>query len=244
MLTYGSVRCAFQKAARLGRRPDGFFQQPAIRPNPIGAATIRRLCFASICIMFSHKCCSEAACFRPVQREVNMKFAIGCLVLMLFAAPAAGAEPIVVEIRAAEAGGAGAALGTVTVRATPYGTLFVPELSGLAPGVHGFHVHENPSCDPKEQDGKKVPALAAGGHFDPGKTGKHLGPYGDGHLGDLPPLYVDAEGKATVPVLAPRVQIADIRGRSLMVHVGGDNFADHPHPLGGGGARIGCGVVK
>ena len=23
------------------------------------------------------------------------------------------------------------------------------------PGLHGFHVHENPSCEPKEKDGKK-----------------------------------------------------------------------------------------
>ncbi len=173
-----------------------------------------------------------------------MKLAYGCLLLVLLAATAAAAEQTVVAIRAAEAGGPGAALGTVTISATHYGTLFTPQLSGLTPGVHGFHVHENPSCDPKEQDGKMVPALSAGGHFDPGKTGRHLGPYGDGHLGDLPPLYVDAEGKSTVPVLAPRVKMADIKGRSLMVHVGGDNFSDHPHPLGGGGARIGCGVIK
>ncbi|HWR92672.1 MAG TPA: superoxide dismutase [Cu-Zn] SodC [Desulfobacterales bacterium] len=173
-----------------------------------------------------------------------MKTLCGCLLLVLLAATAAAAEEIVVEIRAAEAGGAGAVLGTVAIRTTPYGTLFTPSLGGLTPGVHGFHVHENPSCDPKEQDGKAVPALAAGGHFDPGKTGKHLGPYGDGHLGDLPPLYVGADGQSTVPVLAPRIKIADIKGRSLMVHVGGDNFADHPHPLGGGGARIGCGVIK
>ena len=173
-----------------------------------------------------------------------MKMTYGCLFLLLVFATAAAAETIVVEIRAAEAADAGAVLGTVTITATPYGTMFTPSLNGLTPGVHGFHVHENPSCDSKEQDGKMVPALAAGGHFDPGKTGKHLGPYGDGHLGDLPPLYVSAEGKSTVPVLAPRIKVADIRGRSLMVHVGGDNFADHPHPLGGGGARIGCGVIK
>jgi Cu-Zn family superoxide dismutase len=165
-----------------------------------------------------------------------------CAVVWIAAATAA-AQPLVVDIRAAEAAGTGAALGTVTVTSTPYGALFTPSLSGLMPGVHGFHVHENPSCDPKEQDGKMVPALAAGGHFDPGKTGKHLGPYGDGHLGDLPPLVVDAEGKSTVPVLAPRIKLSDLKGHSLMVHAGADNFADHPHPLGGGGARIGCGVI-
>jgi Cu-Zn family superoxide dismutase len=173
-----------------------------------------------------------------------MKIACIYLLMFLLATTAAADEKIVVEIRAAEAGGPGAALGTVTISATPYGTLFTPHLSGFTPGVHGLHVHENPSCDPKEQNGKMVPALAAGGHFDPAKTGKHLGPYGDGHLGDLPPLYVDAESQSTVPVLAPRVKMADLKGRSLMVHAGGDNFSDHPHALGGGGARIGCGVIK
>jgi Cu-Zn family superoxide dismutase len=29
-----------------------------------------------------------------------------------------------------------------------------------------------------------------------------------------------------------------------MVHVGGDNFSDQPEPLGGGGARIGCGIAN
>jgi Cu-Zn family superoxide dismutase len=29
-----------------------------------------------------------------------------------------------------------------------------------------------------------------------------------------------------------------------MIHAGGDNYSDHPKRLGGGGARIACGVVK
>ena len=82
-----------------------------------------------------------------------------------------------------------------------------------------------------------------GGHLDPQKTGKHGYPWGDGHLGDLPPLYVGADGVATQPVLGPRLKLGDLKGRSLMVHAGGDNHADHPAPLGGGGARIVCGVV-
>ena len=56
---------------------------------------------------------------------------------------------------------------------------------------------------------------------------------------------VGADGKAGYPVLAPRLKrLADIQGRSLMVHVGGDNHADHPAPLGGGGARVACGVIS
>ena len=156
----------------------------------------------------------------------------------------AAAQQTVVEIRAAGTSGPGAVLGTVTITATPYGTLFTPNLSGLTSGVHGFHVHEHASCAPMEKDGKPVPGLGAGGHYDPAKTGKHLGPYGEGHLGDLPPLVVDTQGKSTLPVLAPRLKIADVKGRSLMVHAGGDNFSDQPEPLGGGGARIACGVIN
>jgi Cu-Zn family superoxide dismutase len=171
-------------------------------------------------------------------------FGLFLLLTVFVAASTAAAQSMVVDIRAAGPAGAGPSLGTVTISATPYGTLFTPALIGLAPGVHGFHIHENPSCAPQEKDGRMVPALAAGGHYDPGKTGKHLGPYGDGHLGDLPPLFADAEGRSSVPVLAPRVKLSDLVGRSLMIHAGGDNFSDHPAALGGGGARVGCGVVN
>jgi Cu-Zn family superoxide dismutase len=95
------------------------------------------------------------------------------------------------------------------------------------------------------KDGKPGAALAAGGHWDPNKTGHHAGPYGDGHMGDLPAIYVGADGKATYPVLAPRLHSLDaLHGHALMVHIGGDNHDDHPMPLGGGGARIACGIIK
>ena len=94
------------------------------------------------------------------------------------------------------------------------------------------------------KDGKMTPGQAAGGHFDPKKTGKHLGPNGDGHLGDLPVLVVDKDGKATTPVVASRLKVADLKGHSLMIHAGGDNYSDTPKPLGGGGARVACGVVE
>jgi len=152
---------------------------------------------------------------------------------------------VTVPIHAATDKGQGDSLGSVTVTATEYGLVFTPKLTGLTPGIHGFHLHENPSCDPKTTDGKVTPAGAAGGHYDPQKTGRHGAPWGDGHLGDLPALYVNDQGQAVQPVLAPRLKdLKEIQGRSLMVHAGGDNHDDHPEPLGGGGARIACGVVK
>jgi Cu-Zn family superoxide dismutase len=149
-----------------------------------------------------------------------------------------------VPMYAVDAQGVGASIGQVRISETPYGLVFTPTLQGLAPGVHGFHLHQNPSCDAKENDGKMVAALAAGGHYDPQQSKRHDSPWGDGHLGDLPPLYVNADGSANQPVLAPRLKTADLAGRSLMVHAGGDNHADHPAPLGGGGARVACGVIQ
>lgn len=148
-----------------------------------------------------------------------------------------------VPLAQAELSGPGKAVGTISVTATPYGVLFTPALTGLPPGLHGFHLHEKPSCAAGEKDGKTMAALGAGGHFDPAATSRHEGPYGNGHLGDLPPLYIDAQGNGTQPVLAPRLKLEQLKGHALMLHAGGDNHADHPEKLGGGGARIACGVI-
>ena len=161
----------------------------------------------------------------------------------LLAASAAFSAEVTVALSAAEKTGDGAALGTVRIVETPYGLAFYPTLKGLPPGLHGFHVHEKPSCAPAENNGVMTPAQAAGGHLDPAGTKKHGEPWGDGHLGDLPPLFVAADGTATAPVLGPRLKLADVKGHALMVHAGGDNHADHPAPLGGGGARMACGVI-
>lgn len=155
----------------------------------------------------------------------------------------AHADEVTVSLNLAEAAGPGAAIGQVRIVETKYGVVFYPALKGLPPGLHGFHVHEKPSCAPGEQNGATVPALAAGGHLDPAATKKHGEPWGDGHLGDLPALFVGADGSAMQPVLAPRLKLADVRAHALMVHVGADNHSDHPAPLGGGGARMACGVI-
>ena len=165
-------------------------------------------------------------------------------VCILFLSGLALAEEVVIKINLVNEQGIGKEIGTVLASDSKFGLILTPQLSDLAPGLHGFHVHDKPACSHAMKEGKAVAALAAGGHHDPANTGKHEGPYGNGHLGDLPALYVASDGKATLPVLAPRLKVADIKGRSLMIHAGGDNYSDTPAPLGGGGARVSCGVVK
>ena len=173
-----------------------------------------------------------------------MKTSMLLALAFAFVAQTTRAEEITVTINLATASGEGKSIGTIKVQDTPHGALFTPSLSELPPGLHGFHVHEHAMCGAADKDGKMTAAHAAGSHFDPSKSGKHLGPYAEGHLGDLPPLYVDADGKATLPVLAPRLKVADLKGHALMIHAGADNYSDEPKPLGGGGDRIACGAVK
>lgn len=143
------------------------------------------------------------------------------------------------------AGGPGKMIGAVSITESPNGLVFTPKLTDLPAGPHGYHVHEMGSCAANEKDGKKMAAGAAGGHYDPSGTKQHLGPTGAGHMGDLPPLVVGGDGRATVAVTAPRMKsLADVKGKALMIHAGGDNYADKPQPLGGGGERIACGVIQ
>jgi superoxide dismutase, Cu-Zn family len=149
-----------------------------------------------------------------------------------------------IPMRLITAQGIGAPIGFIRAEDTGAGLKLTPELAGLPPGPHGMHLHDKPSCDPGEKDGKQEAGLAAGNHWDPEGTGKHLGPGGQGHKGDLPVLQVEPDGTATTPVSAPRLSVADLRGHALVIHEGGDNYSDRPDPMGGGGARIACGIPQ
>ena len=61
----------------------------------------------------------------------------------------------------------------------------------------------------------------------------------------MPALQVGADGNASVTLTATRIKnVAELRGKAVMIHAGGDNYSDQPQPLGGGGARIACGVLE
>jgi len=167
------------------------------------------------------------------------------LPIVLVAAAGAAQADFKVDMRAIDVKGIGKSIGTVTVAAAPggAGVVFKPALKGLIPGEHGFHVHENQNCAAAEKEGKSVPGEAAGAHWDPDKSGKHAGPTGAGHRGDLPALEVAADGTANKAVTAPHLKLADVGGKALIVHAGGDNYSDSPKPSGGGGDRIACGLI-
>jgi Cu-Zn family superoxide dismutase len=168
-------------------------------------------------------------------------------ILFLTAAPALAAEkapkPVKVEVNFIDTTGVGKPAGTITIKQTADGLELDTKLKGLTPGEHGFHLHENGSCAPADKDGKATAGQSAGGHFDPDATKAHKGPGGGGHKGDLPKLEVDAKGEANAKLKVAGLKIDDVKGKSLMIHEGGDNYSDTPKPLGGGGARVACGVI-
>jgi len=153
------------------------------------------------------------------------------------------ASPLEVTIHSISAEGVGDPIGSVSIRDSDQGLEIIPNLQGLTPGEHGFHLHANNSCDAGlNAEGVAVAGLAAGGHWDPDDSGAHLGPFSNGHRGDLSRLVVDDDGSTPTSVVAPRLSTADLSGKALVIHAGGDTYSDTP-PLGGGGARIACGVV-
>ncbi|HZQ59798.1 MAG TPA: superoxide dismutase family protein [Casimicrobiaceae bacterium] len=112
-------------------------------------------------------------------------------------------------------------------------------LSGLAPGAHGFHVHEKGDCSADD-------ATSAGGHFNPGGKPHGNPASADHHAGDMPALDADANGNAHLDADLDSVSIeggaADLVGKAVIVHKDPDDYKTQP--TGNSGARVGCGVIR
>jgi Cu/Zn superoxide dismutase len=117
-------------------------------------------------------------------REINMKADVVRLaaIILVAAASAAHAASETIIMNSIDANGVGKKFGTLDLSDTKEGLRVVPRLTDLPPGDHGFHVHVNPDCGPGGgPNGQPAAGMAAGGHYDPANTGKHLGPQGEGH---------------------------------------------------------------
>ena len=131
------------------------------------------------------------------------------------------------------------AKGTVTFTQKGDKVAVVAKVTGLAPGSHGFHVHEKGDCSAGD-------GTSAGGHFNPlGKPHAHPST-SDRHAGDLPMLVADAAGNAELTVEVDVITVgsgaADVVGRGLIVHKDPDDFKTQP--TGNSGARVACGVIR
>src|SRR5260370_30636424 len=116
---------------------------------------------------------------------------IGMLLLawLWFGTGLATAAELRADMHKATGTGPGEAIGTVTIADGASGAAVKAALTGLPAGPHGFHIHENGSCQPTTANGQPVPAGGAGGPFDPPKSGKDGGPGGGGHPRALPLLH-------------------------------------------------------
>ncbi|WP_229262336.1 superoxide dismutase family protein [Duganella guangzhouensis] len=115
------------------------------------------------------------------------------------------------------------------------------EIQGLAPGVHGFHLHEKGDCSAPD-------GTSAGGHFNPAGHQHGAPTAGAHHGGDFGNLTADASGKATLHLSVPTSEISlddgaagNVVGRGVIVHADADDFVTQP--TGNSGKRLACGVV-
>ena len=123
--------------------------------------------------------------------------------MLLLATPAGAAEPPASLILGAN----GVRHGTVTVRETASGVLLRIEATGLPPGWHGMHFHEKGDCS-------DAAFTSAGGHVHAVKPIVHGFLVEDANdAGDLPNLFVDAQGNATVEIHATLVSLTGAGGR-------------------------------
>ena len=175
--------------------------------------------------------------------EMRRLLPLLALALLLTIGGRVHAASVEVTFQRISSDGIGDVIGTATAKDTDQGLVVFPDLNGLPEGEHGFHLHSLGSCEAgSAEDGTAIAGLQAGGHWDPDESGSHQGPFGNGHRGDLSRLIVDADGSTNTSIVAPRLSTADLSGKAFIVHAGGDTYSDTP-PLGGGGARIACGVV-
>lgn len=134
--------------------------------------------------------------------------------------------------------------GIITFRSNNYygNTEITGELTGLNPGLHGFHIHESGDLS----EGCK----SAGGHYNPFNFEHGSSTDWNRHVGDIGNIEADKDGKATIKISDHQVKLFgyySVIGRALVVHQKKDDLGKggdlESKKTGNAGARVGCAVI-
>ena len=130
----------------------------------------------------------------------------------------------------------GMQIGPAGAWSVPGGVAFAVRVEGLRPGLHGIHIHHVGKCE--EPD-----FASASSHMN--TTEKRHGmmnPAGH-HVGDLPNLVIDQQGRGTLDFTVQGLSIDQVLGgdgSAIVIHDDADDLKTDP--AGNSGARIACGV--
>lgn len=133
--------------------------------------------------------------------------------------------------------------GSVYFAKTINGTNVIVDVFGLPPykpatadspqiGPHGFHIHAGGNC---AIGTLTKPFPETDGHYNPTNQ-----PHGN-HIGDFPVLFSN-NGHAKMTFFTNKFIPTDVVGRSVVIHLGPDDYKTQPS--GGSGIEIACGVIK
>lgn len=147
-------------------------------------------------------------------------------------------EKAVVDVKGVD----GKDIGQIRLFETTAGVLLKIKLKGLAPGPHGFHVHDRGEC--------KGDFQSAGGIYNP-LGAKHGFLNDEGPMvGDLPNLIAGPTGEVEAELVSPFVTLSkeaeetiyDADGTSLVIFEKADDYLSDPE--GNAGARVACGIIS
>ena len=113
------------------------------------------------------------------------------------------------------------------------------DLTGVPPGVHGFHIHEKGDCGNNGAN--------AGGHFNPTSMVHGAPDAVSHHAGDFGNVTADANGEVHTRFTTHSVSLKsgeanDPVGKAVVLHEKADDLVTQPS--GNAGARIACGVIE
>ncbi len=136
----------------------------------------------------------------------------------------------------------GETIGEARLEQKPDGVSINLDASKLPQGTHGFHIHENGSCEAPTFE-------SAGAHFNPTNAEHGFDNPKGPHAGDLPNINVNNYGFVSTTVLANMVTLEKGKknsllkegGTSLIIHSKADDYKSQP--AGNAGERIACGVI-